>query len=316
MFSPALTIAILAGLESLLSAVVADGMMGTRHRSNMELVAQGAGNIVSGIFGGVPATGAIARTATNIKSGGTTPVSAIIHCVFLLLVLLFVGKWAALIPMATLAAILVVVAYNMSEWREFVHLLKSPRSDVAVLLATFLLTVFIELTVAIQVGVLLAAFLFLQRMSMETQVSVITGNLEDDEEVRARDMSQITIPDGVEVFEIYGSLFFGAVSQFKESIRFVANKPKVLLLRMRHVPTIDASAIRIFEELAQDARERNYAIVFSAVSRKVYRVMRRSGFVELVGKKNFAGDIFGALEIAKRHLETQDAREKPRFRTE
>jgi SulP family sulfate permease len=316
MFSPALTIAILAGLESLLSAVVADGMMGTRHRSNMELVAQGAGNIVSGIFGGVPATGAIARTATNIKSGGTTPVSAIIHCVFLLLVLLFVGKWAALIPMATLAAILVVVAYNMSEWREFVHLLKSPRSDVAVLLATFLLTVFIELTVAIQVGVLLAAFLFLQRMSMETQVSVITGNLEDDEEVRARDMSQITIPDGVEVFEIYGSLFFGAVSQFKESIRFVANKPKVLLLRMRHVPTIDASAIRTFEELAQDARERNYAIVFSAVSRKVYRVMRRSGFVELVGKKNFAGDIFGALEIAKRHLETQDAREKPRFRTE
>lgn len=316
MFSPALTIAILAGLESLLSAVVADGMMGTRHRSNMELIAQGTGNIVSVIFGGVPATGAIARTATNIKSGGKTPVSAIIHCVFLLLVLLFIGKWAALIPMATLAAVLVVVAYNMSEWREFVHLLKSPGGDVAVLVTTFLLTVFIELTVAIQVGVLLAAFLFLQRMSTETQVSVITGNLEDDEEVRARDMSQIKIPDGVEVFEIYGSLFFGAVSQFKESIRFVAKKPKVLILRMRHVPTIDASAIRIFEELAQDARERHYAIVFSAVSRKVYRVMRQSGLVELVGKKNFAGDIFGALEIAKRHLEIQEAREKSRFRNE
>jgi SulP family sulfate permease len=316
MFSPALTIAILAGLESLLSAVVADGMMGTRHRSNMELIAQGTGNIVSVIFGGVPATGAIARTATNIKSGGKTPVSAIIHCVFLLLVLLFIGKWAALIPMATLAAVLVVVAYNMSEWREFVHLLKSPGGDVAVLVTTFLLTVFIELTVAIQVGVLLAAFLFLQRMSTETQVSVITGNLEDDEEVRARDMSQIKIPDGVEVFEIYGSLFFGAVSQFKESIRFVAKKPKVLILRMRHVPTIDASAIRIFEELAQDARERHYAIVFSAVSRKVYRVMRQSGLVELVGKKNFAGDIFGALEIAKRHLEIQETREKSRFRNE
>lgn len=316
MFSPALTIAILAGLESLLSAVVADGMMGTRHRSNMELIAQGTGNIVSVIFGGVPATGAIARTATNIKSGGKTPVSAIIHCVFLLLVLLFIGKWAALIPMATLAAVLVVVAYNMSEWREFVHLLKSPGGDVAVLVTTFLLTVFIELTVAIQVGVLLAAFLFLQRMSTETQVSVITGNLEDDEEVRARDMSQIKIPDGVEVFEIYGSLFFGAVSQFKESIRFVAKKPKVLILRMRHVPTIDASAIRIFEELAQDARERHYAIVFSAVSRKVYRVMRQSGLVELVGKKNFAGDIFGALEIAKRHLAIQEAREKSRFRNE
>ena len=153
MFSPAVTIALLAGLESLLAAVVADGMMGTRHRSNMELVALGFGNLTSVIFGGVPATGAIARTATNIKSGGQTPVSAVIHCLFLLLVLVFIGKWAALIPMATLAAVLVIVAYNMSEWREFVHLLKSPRGDVAVLLATFLLTVFVELTVAIQVGV-------------------------------------------------------------------------------------------------------------------------------------------------------------------
>ena len=311
MFSPALTIALLAGLESLLSAVVADGMMGTRHRSNMELIAQGTGNIVSVIFGGVPATGAIARTATNIKSGGKTPVAAIIHCVFLLFVLLFIGKWAALIPMATLAAILVVVAYNMSEWREFIHLLKSPRGDVAVLLATFLLTVFIELTVAIQVGVLLAAFLFLQRMSTETQVSVITGNLEDDDEVRARDMSKITIPEGVEVFEIYGSLFFGAVSQFKESIRFVAKKPKVLIIRMRNVPTIDASAMHIFEELAQEGRERGYAIVFSAVSRKVYRVMRKSGFVELVGKKNFAGDIFGALEIAQRYMKGSNKTDEP-----
>jgi len=316
MFSPALTIAILAGLESLLSAVVADGMTGTRHRSNMELIAQGTGNIVSVIFGGIPATGAIARTATNIKSGGETPVSAIIHCTFLLLVLLFIGKWAAMIPMATLAAVLVVVAYNMSEWREFVHLLKSPRGDVAVLLATFLLTVFIELTVAIQVGVLLAAFLFLQRMSTETQVSVVTGNLEEADEVRARDMSEITIPEGVEVFEIYGSLFFGAVSQFKESIRFVAKKPKVLILRMRNVPMIDASAMHMLEEMAQDARERGYTIVFSAVSRKVYRVMRRSGFVELVGRKNFAGDIFGALEVAKRHLEAIEARKKARFRSE
>ena len=204
--------------------------------------------------------------------------------------------------MATLAAVLIVVAYNMSEWREFIHLLKSPRSDVAVLLATFLLTIFIDLTVAIQVGVLLAAFLFMQKMSTETQVSVITGNLDEDDEVRARDMSQITIPDGVEVFEVYGSLFFGAVSQFKESIRFVAKKPKVLILRMRNVPTIDASAIHILEELAKEAREGGYVIVFSAVSRKVYRVMRQTGFVELVGKKNFAGDIFGALQIAERYI--------------
>lgn len=309
MFSPALTIAILAALESLLSAVVADGMTGTRHRSNMELVAQGAGNIVSVIFGGVPATGAIARTATNIKSGGKTPVAAIIHCVFLLVVLLFVGKWAAMIPMATLAAVLLVVAYNMSEWREFVHLLKSPRGDVAVLLATFLLTVFIELTVAIQVGVLLAAFLFLQKMSKETQISVVTGSLENDDEALARDMSAIKIPDRVEVFEIYGSLFFGAVSQFKESIRVIAKKPKVLILRMRNVPTIDASGIRVLEELAEEAERNGYIIVLSAVSRSVYRVMRQSGFVEMIGREHFAGDIFAALEIAEKHLEKTGAQD-------
>ena len=307
MFSPALTIAILAGLESLLSAVVADGMMGTRHRSNMELIAQGAGNIVSVIFGGIPATGAIARTATNIKSGGQTPVSAVIHCVFLLLVLLFIGEWAALIPMATLAAVLVVVAYNMSEWREFRHLLKSPRADVAVLLATFLLTVFIELTVAIQVGVLLAAFLFMQKMSTATQVSVITDNLKDDDEVLARDMSAITIPRGVEVFEIYGSLFFGAVSQFKESIRVVAKRPEVLILRMRNVATIDASGLHILEELLDEARERGYIIVFSAVAPGVFKVMKESGFVGAAGAGRFAPDIFGALAIAEEYIAAKNA---------
>lgn len=306
MFSPALTIAILAGLESLLAAVVADGMMGTRHRSNMELIAQGAGNIVSVVFGGVPATGAIARTATNIKSGGTTPISSIIHCAFLLLVLLFIGKWAAMIPMATLAAILLVVAYNMSEWREFGHLLKSPRGDIAVLLATFFLTVFIELTVAIQVGILLAAFLFLQKMSSETHVDVITENLKDDEEFQTRDMTGIEIPAGVEVFEIYGSLFFGAVRQFKESIRVVATKPKVLILRMRQVPTIDASGVHVLEELVNEANDNGQILIFSAVSRSVYRVMRKSGFVDKAGRKHFAGDIYGALTIARMHMDSTD----------
>ncbi len=300
MFMPGLTIAILAGLESLLAAVVADGMMGTRHRSNMELIAQGAGNIVSVIFGGIPATGAIARTATNIKSGGKTPVSALIHCAFLLLVLLFVGKWAALIPMATLAAVLLVVAYNMSEWREFVHLLKSPRADVAVLLTTFLLTVVIDLTTAIQIGILLAAFFFLQKMSTETHVSQITENLSDDEEFQARDMTNVDIPKGVEVFELYGSLFFGAVRQFKESIRIVSTKPSALILRMRQVPSIDASGIRVLEEMADDARNGGYILIFSAVSRPVYRVMRQTGLVEKVGRENFAKDIFGALEIARK----------------
>jgi SulP family sulfate permease len=306
MFSPAITIAILAALESLLSAVVADGMTGTRHRSNMELIGQGAGNIASAIFGGIPATGAIARTATNIKSGGKTPVAAIIHAIFLLLVLLLIGKWAAMIPMATLAAVLIVVAYNMSEWREFQHLLKSPRGDIAVLLATFLLTVFIELTVAIQVGILLAAFLFLQKMSAEAHVDIITDTLSEDDEFRGRDMSQIDVPKGVEVFEVYGSLFFGAVSQFKESIRVVANKPKVIILRMRQVPTIDASGIHILEELVNEMHSRDAIVVFSAVSRSVYRVMRSSGFVDLVDRNNFAPDIFASLEIASRHLAQTD----------
>ena len=306
LFSPAITIAILAALESLLSSVVADGMTGTRHRSNMELVGQGAGNIASAIFGGIPATGAIARTATNIKSGGKTPIAAVIHAVFLLLVLLFIGKWAALIPMATLAAVLIVVAYNMSEWREFQHLLKSPRGDVAVLLATFLLTVFIDLTVAIQVGILLAAFLFLQNMSKEARVSVVTDTLQEDEEFKGRDMSKIDIPKRVEVFEVYGSLFFGAVSQFKESIRVVSKKPKVIILRMRNVPTIDASGIHILEELVNETHSAGGIVVFSAVSRAVYRVMRTSGFIELVDRKNFAPDVFGALEISRKYLDQTD----------
>lgn len=302
MFMPGVTIALLAGLESLLSAVVADGMTGTRHRSNTELIAQGAGNIVSVMFGGIPATGAIARTATNVKAGGKTPVSSLIHCVFLLMVLLLVGQWAAMIPMATLAAVLLVVAYNMSEWREFIHLLKSPRGDVAVLLATFLLTVLIDLTTAIQIGILLAAFLFLQKMSTETHVESITENLKDDDELRIRDMDNVHIPSGIEVFELYGSLFFGAVRQFKESIRVVSEKPKALILRMRHVPSIDASGMRALEEMADDANKEGYSLIISGVTRSVYRVMRQSGLVEKIGKKNFASDIFVALEKAKHSM--------------
>ena len=190
----------------------------------------------------------------------------------------------------------------MSEWREFRHLLKSPRGDVAVLLATFLLTVFIELTVAIQVGILLAAFLFLQKMSKEAKVDVITENLRDDEEFKSRDMSTVDIPKGIEVFEVYGSLFFGAVSQFKESIRIVANRPRVVILRMRQVSHIDASGIHILEELAKESHSSGTSVVFSAVSPAVHEVMRESGFVDQVGADNFAEDIFAALEIAKRHI--------------
>lgn len=302
MFSPAVTIALLAGLESLLSSVVADGMLGTRHRSNMELIAQGAGNIASIIFGGLPATGAIARTATNIKNGGRTPVAAVVHCLVLLLILLFIGQWASLIPLSTLAAILIVVAYNMSEWREFGYLLKSPKSDIIVLLATFLLTVFIELTTAIQVGVLLAAFLFLQRMSTSTRFKEITEELREREDGETRDMSQITIPDGVEAFEIYGSLFFGAVEHFKDALRRISGKPKVLILRMRDVLTIDASGLHTLTDLHNDLGNQGCVLVFSAVASPALKVMEKAGFVELVGEDKFGKDIFEAIEIARKYL--------------
>ena len=298
MFSPAVTIALLAALESLLAAVVADGMMGTRHRSNMELIAQGAGNIASVLFGGIPATGAIARTATNIKSGGRTPVAAVIHCLTLTLILLFFGQWAALIPMATLAAILIVVAYNMSEWHAFVKLFGSPKSDVAVLLVTFALTVLIDLTVAIQVGVLLAAFLFLQRMSEQTQFNFITESLKERDETEARDISKMEIPADVEVFEIYGSLFFAAVERFKDAMRRVETRPKVLIIRMRHVVAIDATGLHILDELVTSSHKHGTALILSAVAPQPLAAMRQSGFLNRLGEEHLAADIFEALERA------------------
>ncbi|MBK6795583.1 MAG: sulfate permease [Acidobacteria bacterium] len=307
MFSPAITIALLGSLESLLAAVVADGMLGTRHRSNMELIAQGAGNIASVIFGGIPSTGAIARTATNIKSGGRTPIAAIIHCLTLTLILLFLGKLAALIPMTTLAAVLIVVAWNMSEWHAFRALLHSPRSDVAVLLVTFALTVLIDLTVAIQVGVLMAAFLFIQRMSNETQFNFITDNLRERDETETRDMSGIRIPPEVEVFEIYGSIFFGAVERFKDAMRRIESPPKVLIVRMRHVTVLDATGLRVFEELLESVHRKKTTLVLSAVSKQPLNVMQQSGFISKLGAENIRDDIFGALKRADEILaESED----------
>lgn len=299
MFSPAVTIALLAALESLLAAVVADGMLGTRHRSNMELIAQGFGNIASTIFGGIPATGAIARTATNIKSGGRTPVAAIIHAITLTLILVFLGQWAALIPMTTLAAILMVVAYNMSEWRAFLHLFKAPKSDVAVLLATFLLTVLIDLTVAIQVGVMLGAFLFIQRMSNETQITLLTDNLKERDESEARDISELAVPQEVQVFEIYGSLFFGAIERFKDAMKQVEESPRVLILRMRNVLVIDASGLQVMEELLQSSQKNGIALLLSGVSAQPLAAMRQAGFLKELGEENVARDIYEALERAK-----------------
>lgn len=299
MFQPGLTVALLAALESLLAAVVADGMMGTRHRSNVELVAQGAGNIASALFGGIPATGAIARTAVNIKSGARTPIAGVIHSIVLLLILLVFGKYAALIPMTTLAAILIYVAYNMSEWHAFVRLLKSPKSDVAVLLVTFLLTVLIDLTVAIQIGVLLAAFLFLKRISDETQVKLVTENLREEEETEARDISDLKVPAGVEIFEIYGSLFFGAIEHFKEAIQRIEAPPKAVILRMRNVISIDASGLQSLADFQERCERDGTKLIFSAVGAQPLAAMKQAGFYDHVGAENFKDDIFAALERVK-----------------
>lgn len=308
MFSPAITIALLAAIESLLSAVVADGMLGTRHRSNMELIAQGVANIASSIFGGIPATGAIARTAANIKNGGRTPIAGIIHAVTLLLIMLFFGKWASLIPMPTLAAILIFVAYNMSEWHLFLGIARSsPRSDVAVLLLTFLLTVLIDLTVAIQVGVVLAAFLFMRRMALTTQVGFVTNGIidDEDEELAQRDPNAISkreVPQGVEVFEINGAFFFGAAEKFKDALRRVAKPPRVLILRMRHVSAIDATGLRVLEDLHDKARKEGTQIILSGIRRQPLHALRRSPLLEKIGRKNIFRDIDHALNRAREIL--------------
>ncbi len=303
MFSPAITIALLGAIESLLSAVVADGMLGTRHRSNMELIAQGAANIVSPMFGGIPATGAIARTATNIKNGGRTPISGIVHAVTLLLVMLFFAKWAALIPMAALAAVLIYVAYNMSEWQTFLQILRSPKSDIAILITTFLLTVLIDLTVAIEVGVVLAAFLFMQRMANATQVGFKTRELLEEEEGEdPKAIAKRVVPPGVEVFEIYGSLFFAAVDQFKDALRRVEKNPKVLILRMRHVLVLDATGLKALEDLYRKMKKDKATLILSGVHAQPLVVMDQAGFLDRIGQDNLQPDIDNALNRAREIL--------------
>jgi SulP family sulfate permease len=303
LFSPALTIAILAGIESLLSAVVADGMTEGRHRSNMELVAQGVANLASPLFGGIPATGAIARTATNIKNGGRTPVAGMVHAITLTLILLFFGKWAALIPMPTLAGILVVVAWNMSELHLFRRLLHGPRGDVLVLLSTFGLTVLVDLTVAIQVGMVLAAFLFMQRMADATQVGFITRELRgDDEEEEAEDPNSLRyreVPEGVEVFEINGPFFFGAADKFKNALGEISDPPQVLILRMRQAMTLDATALQALESVLSRSRKNGTRLLLSGVHAQPLVVMERSGFLNNIGMENVFGNIDDALNHAR-----------------
>lgn len=303
LIQPAFTIALLGGIESLLSAVVADGMMGGNHRSNMELVAQGAGNIFSSVFGGIPATGAIARTVTNIKSGGRTPIAGIIHSVTLLLIMLFFGKYASLIPLASLAGILVVVAYNMSEWKSFASLLKGPKSDVAVLLSTFFLTVLVDLTVAIEIGMVMAAFLFMRRMTQISNVNIITQEINDRAEVDDPEaIHKYVVPDGVEVFEINGPFFFGAAYKFKESMRVLKYKAKVLIVRMRAVPVIDATGLHALEEVHKFAEKQGTHLIISGIRPDVYKEFETSGLLELIGKDNVLTNIDDALVRAKELL--------------
>lgn len=301
LIQPAFTIALLGGIESLLSAVVADGMIGGNHKSNMELIAQGTANVFSSIFGGIPATGAIARTATNVKNGGRTPVAGIVHAITLLLIMLFVGKWAALIPMATLAGILVVVAYNMSEWESFVSVFKGPRSDVAVLLTTFLLTVLIDLTVAIEIGMVLAVFLFMRKMIKFSDVSVLTKDIDDNGNGKDKEpIGDFTIPADVEVFEITGPLFFGAAYKFKDAMKFIEKPPKVLIIRMRQVPIIDATGIRTLQEVFKESRHRGTKLILSEVhSEQVMGELKDARLLFAIGKANVTDSFMEAIDRGK-----------------
>jgi len=296
---PAITIALLGSIESLLSAVVADGMIGGNHRSNTELIAQGLANICSSIFGGIPATGAIARTATNIKNGGRTPVAGMIHALTLLVIMLFVGKWAALIPMATLAGILIVVAWNMSELENFISVSKGSKSDAAVLITTFGLTILVDLTVAIEIGMILAAFLFMRKMMQASSVqqAVFTGN-----QVSGELFDSQIIPTGVDVFEINGPLFFGAAYKFKDAMKMLEKPARVLIIRMRNVPVIDATGIRVLKEVNTATKKHGTKLILSEVnSLQVINELKKARLIFQIGKGNIKTTFEEALKRAN-HL--------------
>lgn len=296
LFGPAMAIALLAAIESLLSAVVADGMIGARHRSNTELVAQGVANVLSPVFGGIPATGAIARTATNIRNGGRTPVAGIVHAIVLLLIMLLFGSWATMIPLPCLAAILVVVAYNMSEWRSFKAMLRDPMSDVIVLVTTLVLTVVVDLTVALEVGMLLAVLLFIRRMAMVTNVGVVTRELADDADDVATETR--TLPKGVEIYEINGPFFFGAAYKFVEAAEAVHQGAFVQIIRMRHVPAIDSTGLHVLRETAERLRRGGGRLLISDIHAQPLVALENSGIIEAIGRDNVFGSLSDALRRA------------------
>lgn len=297
LISPAFTIAILAGIESLLSAVVSDGMIGDTHKSNAELIGQGLGNIFSGLFGGIPATGAIARTAANVRNGGRTPIAGITHCITLSIILVVLMPLASLIPMTTLAAVLLVVAWNMADWTSFFHLCKTaPKSDVIVLVATFFLTVFFDLVVAIEVGVVLAALLFMKRMAETADVTA--WKYADEPDVTPGEAEKMRdIPHSIRVFEISGPLFFAAAD---EILAITSDKStKVIVIRMRSVPAIDASAMRSLRDLAARAKKKHITLIFSHVNEQPMSVMKKDHFIELIGEEHFLPNIVEALGYAE-----------------
>jgi len=304
--SPAITIAILGAIESLLSATVADGVIGDRHSSNTELIAQGVANLASPLFGGIPATGAIARTMTNINNGGRTPVAGIVHAAVLLLIFLFLMPLAQYIPMACLAGVLVIVAYGMSGWRSFFSILKNPKSDVIVLWVTFLLTVIFDLTIAIEVGLICACLLFMRRMAETTDVKVISDEInpaEEDSDFQLGNLEHLTIPEGVEVYEINGPYFFGAGNKFEEIMGALGHgRPKVRIIRMRKVPFVDSTGIHNLTNLCLMSQKEGIQVVLSGVNEKVQTVLHKAKFDELVGSENICSHINIALDRARQLL--------------
>ena len=304
LISPAITIAVLGAIESLLSATVADGVIGHRHNSNQELIGQGIANILSPIFGGIPATGAIARTMTNINNGGNTPVAGIIHAFVLLLIYFFLMPLAAYIPMACLAGVLVMVSYNMSGWRTIRQLMRNPKSDIIVLWLTFLLTVIFDLTIAIEVGIILACFLCMRRMAETTQVSVLTEEIDPNEEneINPLNLEHLSIPQGVEVYEINGPYFFGVASKFEDMMAQMKDKPKVRIIRMRKVPFIDSTGMHNLQNLIEQSQRTDITVILSGVNDRVRSVLEHNRFDRLIGADNICPDINTALDVAKRHL--------------
>ena len=298
--APALTIAVLGAIESLLSATVADGVIGDHHNSNTELIGQGVANIVSPLFGGIPATGAIARTMTNINNGGRTPVAGIVHAVVLLLIFLFLMPLAQYIPMACLAGVLVVVSYGMSGWRSFLALMRNPKSDVTVLLLTFLLTIVFDLTVAIEVGLVCACLLFMRRMSETTDVKAVYDeiDLNEDADMERGNLLHLTIPKGVEVYEINGPYFFGAGNRFEDIMSRYGDRPKVRIIRMRKVPFIDSTGLHNLENMCLMSQKEGITIVLSGVNPKVEAVLKRNHFDRLLGEENICNHIDLALARA------------------